>query len=107
MEMQYAASSSFLTSSMLQVNGDKTHAMLLTTAQNRRLNNLDLTVNFGNDLQRSSKVERLGKISRKKICFDLDIVKIALPPSPPPPVFLDTYEELFFNPKKGKKKNSL
>ena len=59
MEMQYAASSSFLTSSMLQVNGDKTHAMLLTTAQNRRLNNLDLTVNFGNDLQRSSNVERL------------------------------------------------
>ena len=41
------------------MNGDKTHAMLLTTAQNRRLNNLDLTVNFGNDLQRSSKVERL------------------------------------------------
>ena len=57
--MQYAASASFLTSSMLQVNGDKTHAMLLTTAQNRRLNNLDLTVNFGNKQQRSSKVERL------------------------------------------------
>ena len=59
MEQQYAAAASFLTSSMLQVNGDKTHAMLLTTAQNRRLNNLDITVNFGNDLKRNYKVERL------------------------------------------------
>ena len=59
MEEQYAASASFLTSSMLQVNGDKTHAMLLTTAQFRRLNNLNLSVNFGNDLQTNSKVERL------------------------------------------------
>ena len=48
MEQQYAASASFLTSSMLQANDDKTHAMLLTTSQFRRLNNLSLTVNFGN-----------------------------------------------------------
>ena len=59
MEQQYAAAASFLTSSMLQVNGDKTHAMLLTTAQNRRLNNLNLSVKFGNDEQIGSKVERL------------------------------------------------
>ena len=59
MEEQYAASASFLTSSLLQVNGDKTHAMLLTTSQNRRLNNLNLSVNFGNDQQTGSKVERL------------------------------------------------
>ena len=59
MELQYAASASFLTSSMLQVNGDKTHAMLLTTSQFRRLNNLNLTVLFGNDQQTGSKVERL------------------------------------------------
>ena len=57
MEELYAASASFLTSSMLQVNGDKTHAMLITTAQFRRLNNLNLSVNFGNDLQTNSKVE--------------------------------------------------
>ena len=44
---------------MLQVNGNKTHAMLLTTSQFRRLNNLDLTVNFGNDQQTGSKVERI------------------------------------------------
>ena len=31
MELQYASAASFLTSSMLQVNGDKTHAMLLTS----------------------------------------------------------------------------
>ena len=37
----------------------KTHAILLTTAQFRRLNQPDLTVNFGNDEQRSSNVERL------------------------------------------------
>ena len=59
MEDQYAASVSFLTSSLLQVNGDKTHTMLLTTSQNRRLNNLNLSVNFGNDHQTGSKVERL------------------------------------------------
>ena len=59
MEEQYAASASFLTSSLLQVNGDKTHAMLLTTSQNRRLNNLNLSVKFGNDQQTGSKVERL------------------------------------------------
>ena len=59
MEEQYAASASFLTSSLLQVNGDKTHAMLLTTSQNRRLNNLHLSVNFGNNRQTGSKVERL------------------------------------------------
>ena len=59
MEQQYAASALFLTASMLQVNGDKTHAMLLITSQFRRLNNLDLTVNFKNDQQTGSKVERL------------------------------------------------
>ena len=44
MEQKYASVASFLTSSMLQVHGDKTHAMLLTTAQFRRLNNFNLTV---------------------------------------------------------------
>ena len=59
MEEQYAGSASFLTSSMHQVNGDKTNTILITTAQFRRLNKTDLTVNFGNDKQGSSKVERL------------------------------------------------
>ena len=59
MEQKYASAAAFLTSSLLQVNGDKTHAMLLTTAQFRRLNNLNLTVNFGNNVQNGSKVERL------------------------------------------------
>ena len=39
----------------------------------------------------------LGKQSRKKICSYVDIVKIALTP---PPVFWDTYKELFFKTKK-------
>ena len=56
MEEQYAASASI---PLLQVNGNKTHAMLLTTSQNRRLNNLNLSVKFGNDQQTGSKVERL------------------------------------------------
>ena len=38
----------------------------------------------------------LGKQSWEKICSYVDIVKIALTP----PVFLDTYEELFFKTKK-------
>ena len=59
MEQQYASVAGFLTSSMLQVNSDKTHAMLLTTSQFRRLNNLTLTVNYGNFTQKSSKVERM------------------------------------------------
>ena len=59
MEQQYAASASFLTSSMLKANDDKTHAMLLTTSQFRRLHNLSLTVNFGNEQQTGTKVERL------------------------------------------------
>ena len=57
MEQQYAAAVSFLTSSMPQVNGDKTDAMLLTTSQNRRVNNLNLSINFGNDQQTGSKVQ--------------------------------------------------
>ena len=44
---------------MLQVNGDKTHAMLLTTSQFMGLNNLDLTVTFRNDQQTGSKVKHL------------------------------------------------
>ena len=60
-------------------------------------------------LHKSSKCDKceLGKLSRKKICFDLDIVKIALTPPPPPPVFLDTYKELFFRTKKCRKGNFL
>ena len=59
MEQQYASVAGFLTSSVLQVNSDKTHAMLLTTSQFRRLNNLTLTVNYGNFTQKNSKVERM------------------------------------------------
>ena len=40
-EQKYASVASFLTSSLLQVNDNKTHAMLLTAAQIRRLNNLN------------------------------------------------------------------
>ena len=59
MEEQYAASASFLTSSRLQVNDSKTHTMLLTTSQYRRLNNPTLTVTIGAVEQKSSSVERL------------------------------------------------
>ena len=40
--------------------------MLLTTGQHRRMNNLDITVSFGNDLQRSFKVERLPGLKLHK-----------------------------------------
>jgi hypothetical protein len=59
METQYNATASFLTSSRLQVNDGKTHTMLLTTSQNRRLNNLNLTVTIGAVQKQSSTVERL------------------------------------------------
>ena len=59
METQYNATASFLTSSRLQVNDGKTHTMLLTTSQNRRLNNPSLTVTIGEVQQKSSSVERL------------------------------------------------
>ena len=59
METQYNATASFLTSSRLQVNDGKTHTMLLTTSQNRRLNNLNLTVTVGAVQKQSSTVERL------------------------------------------------
>ena len=36
----------------------------------------------------------LGKPSRKKICLRLDFFRAALTP-PPPPVFLERFEELF------------
>ena len=59
MELQYSATASFLTSSLLQVNASKTHTMLLTTSQNRRQNNPSLTVTFGTTQQNTSSVERI------------------------------------------------
>ena len=56
-----------------------------------------LGVKFNIDVVILPNCPALGKQSQKKICFDLDIVKTALPT--PPPVFLDTYEVHFFNPK--------
>ena len=59
MELQYSATASFLTSSRLQVNDGKTHTMLLTRSQYRRLNNPSLTVTLGEVQQKSLSVERL------------------------------------------------
>ena len=59
MKLQYDAVSSFLTSSLLQVNDAKTHTMLLTTSQLRKSQNLSLTVEIGSVSQKISQVESL------------------------------------------------
>ena len=62
-----------------------------------------LGVKFNIDVVILPNCPALGKQSQKKICFDLDIVETALPP--PPPVFLDTYEERFVRTKKCRKES--
>ena len=59
MKHQYNAVASFLTSSRLQVNDSKTHTMLLTTAQMRKSQDIQLTVEIGTVRQKTSQVERL------------------------------------------------
>jgi hypothetical protein len=56
---QYTAVSEFLTSSILKVNDDKTHTMLLSTNQMRKSRNLSMTVEIGTEQQRTTEVERL------------------------------------------------
>ena len=50
---------SFLTSSKLKVNDDKTHTMLLSTSQMRRSRDLGMVVAIGSELSQPSEVEKL------------------------------------------------
>ena len=56
---KYDLMASFLTSSKLKVNDDKTHTMLLSTSQMRRSRDLGMVVAIGSELSQPSEVEKL------------------------------------------------
>ena len=59
LSISYTTLSNYLTAWRLKVNDDKTHVMLLTTSQNRKRNNLTMTVRTGQTEQNTSEVEKL------------------------------------------------
>ena len=59
LSLSYTAIANYLTAWRLKVNDDKTHVMLLTTSQNRKRNNLKMSVMTGETDQETSEVEKL------------------------------------------------
>ena len=56
---KYTVMANFLSSSKLKVNDDKTHSLLLTTAQMRRRRNISVEVTIGTEENTPSDVEKL------------------------------------------------